>query len=64
MKFIEHHFENSDFSFVKGDLLDPEAVKIACKDVDMILYYVPQILTSNLELRILKFISTRIFFDL
>lgn len=36
MEFIEHHLENPDFSFVKGDLLDPEAIESACKDADMV----------------------------
>lgn len=36
MEFIEHHLENPDFSFIKGDLLDPEAIETACKDVDMV----------------------------
>lgn len=36
MEFIEHHLENPDFSFVKGDLLDAEAIETACKDVDMV----------------------------
>jgi UDP-glucose 4-epimerase len=36
MEYIEHHLENPDFSLVKGDLLDPEAVESVCKDVDMI----------------------------
>ncbi|AKB30446.1 UDP-glucose 4-epimerase [Methanosarcina siciliae C2J] len=36
MEFIEHHLENPDFSLVRGDLLDPEAIERACKDVDMV----------------------------
>lgn len=36
MEFIEHHLENPDFSFVKGDLLDPGAIDRACKDADMV----------------------------
>lgn len=36
MEFIEQHVENPDFSFIKGDLLDPEAIEIACKDADMV----------------------------
>lgn len=36
MEFIEHHLENPDFSFVKGDLLNAEAIETACKDVDMV----------------------------
>ena len=36
MDFIENHLENPDFSFIKGDLLDPEAIEKACKDTDMV----------------------------
>ncbi|MDQ1275248.1 MAG: UDP-glucose 4-epimerase, partial [Euryarchaeota archaeon] len=36
MEFIEQHVENPDFSIIKGDLLDPEAIEIACKDADMV----------------------------
>ncbi|WP_410508088.1 NAD-dependent epimerase/dehydratase family protein [Methanosarcina hadiensis] len=36
MEFIEHHLENPDFSFIKGDLLDAEAIETACKDIDMV----------------------------
>lgn len=36
MEFIEHHLENPNFSFIKGDLLDPEAIENTCKDADMV----------------------------
>jgi UDP-glucose 4-epimerase len=36
MEFIEQHLENPDFSFVKGDLLNPEAIERVCKDADMV----------------------------
>ena len=36
MEFIKHHLENPDFSFIKGDLIDPEAIESACKDADMV----------------------------
>jgi UDP-glucose 4-epimerase len=36
MDFIENHLENPDFSFIKGDLLDPEAIEKVCKDTDMV----------------------------
>jgi len=36
LEFIEHHLENPNFSLVRGDLLDPEAIERACKDVDMV----------------------------
>lgn len=36
MEFIEQHLKNPDFSFVKGDLLNPEAIERVCKDADMV----------------------------
>lgn len=36
MEFIEHHLKNPDFSLIKGDLLDPEAIERVCKDVDLV----------------------------
>lgn len=38
MEFIEHHLENPNFSLVKGDLLDSEAIESACKDADMVFH--------------------------
>ncbi|WP_440946648.1 NAD-dependent epimerase/dehydratase family protein [Methanosarcina sp. T3] len=35
-EFIEHHLKNPDFSLVKGDLLDPEAIEGVCKDIDLV----------------------------
>ncbi|HOW15249.1 NAD-dependent epimerase/dehydratase family protein [Methanosarcina sp.] len=36
MEFVEQHLKNPDFSFVKGDLLNPEAIERVCKDADMV----------------------------
>lgn len=36
IEFVKQHFENPDFSLVKGDLLEPEAIEGVCKDVDMV----------------------------
>lgn len=36
MEFIEQHLKNPDFSLVKGDLLDPEAIERVCKDIDLV----------------------------
>jgi UDP-glucose 4-epimerase len=38
MEFIEHHLKNPDFSLVKGDLLDPEAIESVCKNVDLVFH--------------------------
>ncbi|RXA18051.1 SDR family NAD(P)-dependent oxidoreductase [Methanosarcina sp. MSH10X1] len=36
IEFIQHHLENPDFTLIKGDLLDQEAIDIACKNIDFV----------------------------
>jgi UDP-glucose 4-epimerase len=36
MEFIENHLENPDFTLIKGDLLDRDAIEKACKDIDFV----------------------------
>ena len=36
IEFIEKHLENSDFTFIKGELLDQEAIEKACQDIDFV----------------------------
>ncbi|HOA67622.1 MAG TPA: NAD-dependent epimerase/dehydratase family protein [Methanosarcina thermophila] len=36
LQFIEHHLENPDFTLIKGDLLDQEAIESACRDIDIV----------------------------
>lgn len=36
LQFIEHHLENPDFTLIKGDLLDQEAIEAACRDIDIV----------------------------
>ena len=36
MEFIEHHLENPDFTLIKGDLLDQEAIEKTCKNIDLV----------------------------
>jgi UDP-glucose 4-epimerase len=36
MEFIEDHLENPDFTLIKGDLLDQEAIEKACRGIDFI----------------------------
>ncbi|HET8686612.1 MAG TPA: SDR family NAD(P)-dependent oxidoreductase, partial [Methanosarcina sp.] len=36
MEFIESHFENPDFTLIKGDLLEQKAIEKACKDIDFV----------------------------
>lgn len=36
LQFIEHHLENPDFTLIKGDLLDQEAIEAACRNIDIV----------------------------
>ncbi len=36
IEFIKNHLENPDFTLIKGDLLDQEAIEKACKDIDLV----------------------------
>jgi len=36
LQFIEHHLENPDFTLIKGDLLDQEAIESACRNIDIV----------------------------
>jgi UDP-glucose 4-epimerase len=38
IEFIKHHLENPNFAFVKGDLLDTEAIENACQAVDLVFH--------------------------
>ncbi|KKG09426.1 NAD-dependent epimerase/dehydratase family protein [Methanosarcina sp. 2.H.A.1B.4] len=38
MEFIEHHLENPDFTLMKGDLLDQEAIESVCKGIDFVFH--------------------------
>jgi len=38
MEFIEKHLENPDFTLIKGDLLNQEAIEKACKGIDFIFH--------------------------
>ena len=57
MEFIEHQLENPDLSFVKGDLLDPEAIENACKEVDLVCH-----VAANPDVK-LGVSDTRVHFD-
>ncbi|MEA1984856.1 MAG: NAD-dependent epimerase/dehydratase family protein [Euryarchaeota archaeon] len=57
MEFIEHHLESDDFTLVKGDLLDTDAIDAACKGVDMVFH-----LAANPDVR-LGAVDTRVHFD-
>ncbi len=37
-KYMQHHFDNDDFNFIEGDLLDLELVKKSIKDHDVVFH--------------------------
>ena len=55
--FIENHFENPDFTLIKGDLLDHKAIERACKDIDLVFH-----VAANPDVR-LGASDTKIHFD-
>jgi UDP-glucose 4-epimerase len=57
MEFIKHHFENPDFTLIKADLLDQDAIERACKDINSV-YHV----AANPDVR-LGTSDTRVHFD-
>ena len=34
--FIEKHLKNTDFTLIKGDILDHEVIERACRDIDLV----------------------------
>jgi len=36
IEFIEKHLENTDFTLIKGDILDNEVIERACRDIDLV----------------------------
>jgi len=57
LEFIKHHFENPDFTLIKADLLDQDAIERACKDINSV-YHV----AANPDVR-LGTSDTRVHFD-
>ncbi len=55
--FIEKHLENTDFTLIKGDLLDHEVVERACRDIDLVCH-----VAANPDVR-LGASDTKIHFD-
>jgi len=55
--FIEKHLENTDFTLIKGDILDNEMIERACRDIDIV-YHV----AANPDVR-LGASDTKIHFD-
>ncbi len=57
IKFIEKHLENTDFTLIKGDILDHERIERACKDIDLVYH-----IAANPDVR-LGTSDTKIHFD-
>jgi len=57
IKFIEKHLENTDFTLIKGDILDHERIKRACKNIDLVYH-----IAANPDVR-LGASDTKIHFD-
>ena len=36
MEFIEHHLDNTNFSLIKGNLLNTDEIDVACQDIDFV----------------------------
>jgi UDP-glucose 4-epimerase len=57
MEFIKPYLENQDFTLIKEDLLNPEAIEKACRDIDFV-YHV----AANPDVR-LGASDTKVHFD-
>lgn len=55
--FIEKHLENTDFTLIKGDILDKEVIERTCRDIDLVCH-----LAANPDVR-LGASDTKIHFD-
>ncbi len=57
IEFIEKHLENTDFTLIKGDILDNEVIESACRDIDLVCH-----VAANPDVR-LGASDTKIHFD-
>jgi UDP-glucose 4-epimerase len=57
IEFIEKHLKNTDFTLIKGDLLDHEVIERACRDIDLVCH-----VAANPDVR-LGASDTKIHFD-
>ena len=55
--FIEKHLKNTDFTLIKGDILDHEVIERACRDIDLVCH-----VAANPDVR-LGASDTKIHFD-
>ncbi|MCK4928495.1 MAG: SDR family NAD(P)-dependent oxidoreductase [Methanosarcinales archaeon] len=47
MAYIEHHMDSADFTFIEGDLMDPDAISRALDGIDMVFH-----LAANPDVRL------------
>ena len=57
MEFLDHHQDNPNFTFIKGDLLNTDEIQNACKDQDLIFH-----VAANPDVR-LGASDTKVHFD-
>ncbi|MDF1534469.1 MAG: NAD-dependent epimerase/dehydratase family protein [Methanosarcinaceae archaeon] len=57
MEFIEHHLDNTNFSLIKGDLLNTDEIDAACQDIDFVYHA-----AANPDVR-LGVVDTKVHFD-
>jgi UDP-glucose 4-epimerase len=57
IEFIEKHLEDTDFTLIKGDILDNEVIEKACRDIDLVCH-----IAANPDVR-LGASDTKIHFD-
>ena len=57
MEFIEHHLDKTNFSLIRGDLLNTDEIDSACKGVDLVYHA-----AANPDVR-LGAVNTKVHFD-
>jgi UDP-glucose 4-epimerase len=57
IEFVEKHLENTDFTLIKGAILDNEVIERACRDIDLVFH-----VAANPDVR-LGASDTKIHFD-
>ncbi len=57
MEFLEHHIEDPNFTFIKGDLLNTAEIQNACKNKDLVFH-----VAANPDVR-LGVSDTKVHFD-
>ncbi|MDO9518207.1 MAG: NAD-dependent epimerase/dehydratase family protein [Methanosarcinaceae archaeon] len=57
MEFIEHHLDKTNFSLIKGDMLNTDEIEAACRGVDFVYHA-----AANPDVR-LGIVDTKVHFD-